>query len=70
VNNLRKQTAAADQQWIANLKAENQEELAQRQAAAAALLQWSQQQQVINAINRPVVTNCNRFGATVNCTSY
>jgi len=69
-NSLRKQLAAADQQWIAELKAENQAELAQRQAAAAALMQWSQQQQMINAINRPVTTNCNRFGSTVNCTSY
>jgi hypothetical protein len=67
---LRQNIAAADRQWIGDLNASNQAEMAQRQAAGAALMQWSQQQQLINAATRPVVTNCNRFGSSVNCTSY
>ena len=67
---LRTKIADADQHWRAQLSASNQAEIAQRQAAASALLQWSEQQQMINALNRPVVTNCNRFGTSVNCTSY
>jgi hypothetical protein len=65
----RDRIAAADRQWIADLNASHQAEMAQRQAAAAALMQWSAQQQMINAINRPVVTTCNRFGSSVNCIS-
>jgi hypothetical protein len=42
-----------------------------------ALLQWSAQQQMINAMNRPVVvaspapvqTTCNTMGSFTNCTS-
>ena len=52
-------------------------EAQQRQAAFFALAQWSQQQQMlmqnqqmINAINRPVTTNCYRIGNSVQCTSY
>lgn len=59
------------------LQASHQAELAHRQAAGQALLQWSaqqqalqQNQQLINTINRPVMTNCTRMGNTVNCTSY
>jgi type III secretory pathway component EscV len=70
LNNARQQLAAADRKWIAELNASHQAEMGQRQAAAAALLQWSAQQQLINAANRPVVTNCNRLGSSVNCTSY
>jgi hypothetical protein len=69
-SDTRQQLAAADRQWSAELKASHQAELAEREAAADALLQWSAQQQMINAINRPVVTNCNRFGSSVNCTTY
>jgi hypothetical protein len=28
------------------------------------------QRAAINAANRPVTTNCNAFGSSVNCTSY
>jgi hypothetical protein len=54
----------------AELAAANQQELAQRQAAAAAYSQYMQTQQIINNANRPVTTNCNRFGNSVNCTTY
>jgi len=70
LSDQREKLAAANHQWGADLSAANQVEIAQRQAAAAALLQWSSQQQMINAATRPVVTNCNRFGPSVNCTSY
>ena len=44
--------------------------LARRQAAAQAIAQWAQTQQVINAMNRPVTTNCTNLGSgIVNCVS-
>ncbi len=46
---------------------QNQAELAQRQAAANALSQYVQTQQMINALNRPVITNCTQFGYNTNC---
>ena len=61
---------AENQKWLAELNAENRDELAQRQAAANALMQWSQQQQMIDAATRPVTTTCQRTGSFVNCTSY
>jgi hypothetical protein len=69
-DNLREQLTLADRQWIADLNASHQAELAQRQAASSALMQWSEQQQLINSINRPVQTNCSHMGAVTNCTSY
>jgi hypothetical protein len=53
----------------AGLQQSHEAELAQRQRAAEALAQWAQTQQVINAMNRPVITNCNQFGGMVNCVS-
>jgi vacuolar-type H+-ATPase subunit E/Vma4 len=61
---------AALQNIQANLEASHQQELAQRQAAATAMAQYYQNQQLINAVSRPVTTNCNRFGSMVNCTTY
>lgn len=69
-SSARQKIAAADRQWVADLNVSHQAEMTRRQAAGAALMQWSQQQQLINAATRPVVTNCNRFGSSVNCTSY
>lgn len=63
------QVAAEDQRIIAGLNQDHQAELAQRQRAAAAFSQYMQTQQIINSINRPVYTNCNRFGNTTNCVS-
>jgi hypothetical protein len=52
-------------------------EVAQRQAAAAALQNWSYQQQVlqqnqqaINAASRPRMTNCQYVGTYLNCTTF
>lgn len=67
---IRQRGASADRQWIADLNASHQAEMAQRRAAANALAQWSAQQQMINAVNRPRQTNCTGFGNSVNCTSY
>jgi hypothetical protein len=65
----RKALMAASQQYLAEMDVWHREELARRERAAAAFLQWSLEQQMINAANRPVVTNCNRFGNMVNCTT-
>jgi hypothetical protein len=67
---LQSKSIAALQKIQANLEASHQQELAQRQAAFDAIARYNQNQQLINAINRPVTTNCNRFGAMVNCTTY
>lgn len=48
-----------------NLQAQNEAELARRQAASNALMQWSQQQQMINSMNRP--RTCTGFGNSVTC---
>jgi hypothetical protein len=44
-------------------------ELAQRQAALDAIARWAQTQQLINAMSRPVFTNCSQFGSMTNCVS-
>ena len=67
---LQTKYVAALQKIQTNLEASHQQELAQRQAAANAMLQYYQNQQLLNAISRPVTTNCNRFGSMVNCTTY
>ena len=41
--------------------------MARRQAAANAMTQYFQTQQMIDNMNRPVVTNCNQMGTMVNC---
>lgn len=64
-----KALTAASQQYLAEMDVLHREELARRERAADALLQWSLEQQLINAANRPVVTNCTRIGNMVNCTS-
>lgn len=53
----------------AGLNEENQAELAQRQRAAEALAAWAQTQEMINAANRLIITNCNAVGDTINCVS-
>jgi hypothetical protein len=65
------------QRMGAELDARHRQEMAQRAAAAQAFSQsmyqqqlLNQNQQIINSANRPVTTNCNRFGNTTNCTSY
>jgi hypothetical protein len=60
----------------AELKNEHQSEIEQRQRAAAAMQQWTYQQQqlrqnqeAINTANRSRTINCNYFGDTMRCTS-
>ena len=55
---------------VGELQQENQFELEQRQRAAEALASWAQTQELINAANRPVITNCNAFSNTLNCISH
>jgi hypothetical protein len=46
---------------------------ATRERVAAAMRQWSANQAAMAAArqaNRPVTTNCNRFGNTITCNSY
>jgi hypothetical protein len=64
------QLAAADREWMADRNAEHRDELARRERAANALMQWSLGQQMINSGNRPVITNCNGFGNSLNCVSH
>jgi hypothetical protein len=60
---------AEDRRVVGVLKEENAAEIAQRQRATEAFAAWAQTQQIINAANRPVITNCSGFGNTVNCVS-
>jgi hypothetical protein len=69
-NAAQKKIVAAFQELDRELAASNQAELAQRQQALDALAQWSQQQQMINAFNRPITTNCSQMGRFTNCTTY
>jgi hypothetical protein len=62
--------SAEGQRITAGLEQQHEAELARRQAALDALARWAQTQQVINAMNRPVMTNCMSLGSDmVNCTS-
>jgi hypothetical protein len=48
---------------------EQEAEMAQRRAAALALSQYLQNQQMINTLNQPVITNCTQSGYSTNCVS-
>jgi len=58
---------AEDRRVVSGLKQEHQAEVEQRQRAGEAISRWAQTQQLINAANRPVFTNCNGFGNSFNC---
>jgi hypothetical protein len=55
------------QRITAGLEQSHQAELSRRQAALNALAQWAQTQQVISAMNRPVITNCVGAPNSINC---
>jgi hypothetical protein len=61
---------AEDRSVVSGLQQEHQAEITQRQRAAEALTAWAQTQQLINAANRPVMTNCSALGSTVNCITH
>ena len=81
------QVATVNREWVSDLKASNDAEMADRRANAAIAMQYMANQQaiyqqqtaaqqqnlnqqlMINAINRPVTTNCFASGPLVNCTS-
>lgn len=69
--------AEVGQRMDVQLRAEHQVEIARRQAIGAALsaaavqMQQSvQQQRLINALNSPTSTTCDRFGNSVHCHSF
>jgi hypothetical protein len=62
-------TQAAEQQIVSGLQREHHAEIEERRRAAEALAEWAQTQQIINAANRPVVTNCNASANLVSCVS-
>jgi hypothetical protein len=67
---LQVEIQAEERRIVAGLERSHEAELARRQAAAQAIAQWAQTQQVINAMNRPVTTNCTNLGSgIVNCVS-
>jgi hypothetical protein len=73
----RTELAAAAQSIDRHLQQAHNAEIQQRQAAAAAFSQWAYQQQVlqqnqqaINAANRPRMTNCQYVGTYLNCTTF
>jgi hypothetical protein len=66
-----------EKEMQASLEQQNQTELAQRRAVAAAFGQAlkdasdnMQRQQLINAIDRPRTTNCSAFGNSASCATY
>lgn len=63
------QQSAEEQRLLAGLNQSHQAEIAQRQAAANAMSQYLQTQQIINNLNRPVTTNCVMVGSQVICRS-
>lgn len=77
VDELRIKLQDAGKQLARELEASHEAELAQRQQALNALSQWAYQQQVlmqnqqlINAVNRPVTTHCWWNGHSLQCQSY
>jgi hypothetical protein len=73
----RKRISEASQRIVGNLQTQHAGEIQQRQAAAAAFQQFAYQQQVIlqnqqmiNAMNQPRMTNCQYVGTYLNCTTF
>jgi hypothetical protein len=76
IRRLRDASAEADSQAALEghriaegLQRSNDAELARRQAAVNAMLQYNQTQQIINNMNRPVLTYCNQHGSATSCMS-
>lgn len=72
-----KEATGIDSQIVQQLQAAHQYEVQNRAAAAAALQQWSfqqqllqQNQQLINSLQRPAMTNCQFTGNQMHCTTY
>jgi hypothetical protein len=61
--------AEIDREWKSELEEQNRAELQQRRASAALAMQYLQNQQMINAANRPVNTTCFATGSMTNCTT-
>ena len=67
---LQAELQTEERQIVAGLERSHEAELTRRQVAADAMARWAQTQQVINAMNRPVFTNCTGTGSMVNCISH
>lgn len=63
------QLAAEGRNINRDLERSHESELARRQAAADSVARYYQTQEIINSLNRPVIstTTCDRFGNSVNC---
>jgi len=61
---------AEDSHIVSGLQQQHRAEIEQRQRSADALPAWAQTQELINAANRPVITNCNALGSMVNCVTH
>jgi len=66
----KKEVTLAMQQLGSQLQQDNTAELQRRQQAAHNAMQYFQNQQIINDMNRPRTTSCSGFGNMVNCTTY
>jgi hypothetical protein len=66
---LQAELQTQERQIVAGLERSHEAELARRQAALDAMARWAQTQQMINAMNRPVFTNCTGTGSMINCIS-
>ncbi len=69
-NESRSQLIAEGQRIGAELARSHEVELARRQAAAAAIVQFAQTQQVINAMTRPVTTTCSAYANSSTCVTH
>lgn len=77
LNQIFSQTDQASAAMNERLDQQHNAEMAQRAATASAIasgLQAQQaavqRQQLINSMNRPVTTNCTRFGSNMSCSSF
>lgn len=74
IADARIQITQEEQRIVAGLNRSNEAELARRQAATNAMMQYYETQQIINSMNRPVLTNCTGantlVGTQINCVSH
>ena len=77
LSNLQSEWNSVATNIIQQLDSAHQSELQNRQRAAAAMQQWNyqqqqllQNQQLINSVNRPIMTNCSYIGNNINCLSH
>ena len=67
---LRAKLVSEGQRIDAGLQKSHEAELARRQAAANAIAQFVETAAEINALSRPIVTNCNAYGNSATCVTH